>query len=395
MTVNESRSEAVFEEFLEQVKQALEHLYDFPYLQQHPLAVETAESSGEAGKRLRRELIAAIEALNPGSGVSFRAPHARLYNLLHLYYVENMTILEAAYELGISERQAYRDLRRGQENIALALWNARSTANEAQRDPANMQSEVDSLKIQFRRVNVTDLLRHAIAAVEKLAAQRDIHFELEIPTEDSASYVYTDLILAQQIVVNTLSYVVRHSEPGIVTICLTSGPVLVEMRYQRKPETDTLPEFNPVAMQLSERLGWSLTHGDLEGDMRLTTLTIISGTSRILVIDDNPRFVELLTRYLTNHAYVIVAASNGADGLRMAQEVQPDVIILDVMMPEVDGWELLQRIRMNPQLEHIPILVCSVFYDPELAQSLGASMSIVKPVSQDQILTALDQLIAL
>jgi CheY-like chemotaxis protein len=171
--------------------------------------------------------------------------------------------------------------------------------------------------------------------------------------------------------------------------------VLVEMRYQRKPETDTLPEFNPVAMQLSERLGWSLTHGDLEGDMRLTTLTIISGTSRILVIDDNPRFVELLTRYLTNHAYVIVAASNGADGLRMAQEVQPDVIILDVMMPEVDGWELLQRIRMNPQLEHIPILVCSVFYDPELAQSLGASMSIVKPVSQDQILTALDQLIAL
>jgi hypothetical protein len=198
MTVNESRSEAVFEEFLEQAKQALEHLYDFPYLQQHPLAAETAESSGEAGKRLRRELIAAIEALNPGPGVSFRAPHARLYNLLHLYYVENMTILEAAYELGISERQAYRDLRRGQENIALSLWNARSTANEAQRNPANIQSEVDSLKIQFRRVNVTDLLRHAIAAVEKLAAQRDIHFELETPTEDSAGYVYTDLILADR-----------------------------------------------------------------------------------------------------------------------------------------------------------------------------------------------------
>lgn len=395
MTVDERPGEAVFEEFLEQVKQALEHLYDFPYLQQHPLAADIAEASNEAGKRLRRELIAAIEALNPGPGVSFRAPHARIYNLLHLYYVENMTIMEAAYELGISERQAYRDLRRGQENIALARWNARNAEGETHISSANMQSEVDNLKIQFRRVNVTDLLRHAIAAVEKLAAQRDVQFVLETPAEDIDVYVYTDNSLAQQIMVNTLSYAVRHSESGVVGIHLVSSPVQVTMRYQQKTETEILPEFNPVAMQLSERLGWTLTHDDLEDNTRLTTLNIISGTSRILLIDDNPRFVELLTRYLTNHAYVIVAASNGADGLRMVQEMQPDLIILDVMMPEVDGWELFQRIRMNPQIENIPILVCSVFYDPELAQSLGASMSLAKPVSQDQILHALEQLIAL
>src|SRR6266568_823509 len=95
---------ALFEAFIEQVKQVLEHLYDFAYLQQHPLArfydSRSDLSTRTAGHQLRYELIKVIESVKPNSAAHFRAPDARLYNMLHLYYVENLTIQEAAIELG-------------------------------------------------------------------------------------------------------------------------------------------------------------------------------------------------------------------------------------------------------------------------------------------------------
>jgi CheY-like chemotaxis protein len=70
----------------------------------------------------------------------------------------------------------------------------------------------------------------------------------------------------------------------------------------------------------------------------------------------------------------------------------PDAIILDVMMPEMDGWEFLQRLRARPETALIPVVICSIFNDPELAYSLGASLYLPKPVSRDNVLKALRQL---
>src|SRR3954468_5952578 len=111
----------MYEEFVEQVKQALEHLYDFAYLQQHQLA-RFYDGKGDlstraAGRQLRQELIDTIESFQPNSDLHFRAADARIYNNLHLIYMENLTIQETADELGLSKRQAYRDLKRGQELI--------------------------------------------------------------------------------------------------------------------------------------------------------------------------------------------------------------------------------------------------------------------------------------
>jgi CheY-like chemotaxis protein len=62
------------------------------------------------------------------------------------------------------------------------------------------------------------------------------------------------------------------------------------------------------------------------------------------------------------------------------------------MMPEVDGWEVLQTLRMRPQTATTPVIICSVINDPELAYSLGASLVLPKPVSRDKVLSALRQL---
>ena len=112
----------------------------------------------------------------------------------------------------------------------------------------------------------------------------------------------------------------------------------------------------------------------------------------VLVIDDNDGLVKLVQRYLTDRDCRVIAATNGEEGLRLAQELLPDAIVLDVMMPEMDGWELLQRLRNRPQTATIPVIICSVISDPELAYSLGAALSLPKPISRRDVMDALHQL---
>jgi CheY-like chemotaxis protein len=69
------------------------------------------------------------------------------------------------------------------------------------------------------------------------------------------------------------------------------------------------------------------------------------------------------------------------------------VVLLDVMMPEVDGWELLGQLRQNPATSHLPVVVCTILPQEELARSLGANAFLQKPISRDDFLRVLDELL--
>ena len=163
------------------------------------------------------------------------------------------------------------------------------------------------------------------------------------------------------------------------------------MRYQAAPGAAS-PVFGPVVAQLSELLGWSIAQTTPAGSRHEIIITMGGPGATILVIDDNPGFVDLLNAYLTQHACRVLSATNGQEGLRIAQEATPAAIVLDVMMPDMDGWELLQRLRVHPQTMHVPVIVCSVLANPDLARSLGATLVLPKPVSQGDVLSALQHL---
>jgi CheY-like chemotaxis protein len=143
--------------------------------------------------------------------------------------------------------------------------------------------------------------------------------------------------------------------------------------------------------QLIDRLGWRVEQHTHTGGANIT-LHIATNKPSILIIDDNEGLVELLERYLTGHTCRVVSAKSGREGLRLAETVKADAIVLDVMMPGMDGWELLQRLRAAPATAAVPVIVCSVFNDPKLAYSLGASLFLNKPVSRSDVLGALRQL---
>ena len=117
-----------------------------------------------------------------------------------------------------------------------------------------------------------------------------------------------------------------------------------------------------------------------------------SSRTTVMVIDDNEGWGELLNRFLQGFDCLVVSTQGDTESLRRAEELNPSAIILDVMMPDKDGWEILQRFRALPATANVPIIVCSVFNDPQLAYSLGASAFISKPTDQKIILEALKQL---
>lgn len=389
---------AVPEVFIEQVRQALEHLYDFPYLERHSLALEdksVADRAAEtAGQRLRRELLSAVETLSPGPSVPFRSPGARLYNLLHLHYVEGMTIQETARELFISLRQAYRDLRRGEESVAAVLWARHSSSAPQKAESAetfSVQTEVDRLETHPRPTDMRQLIQYAEKAVERLAQQCAVAFQVEAPAVPVI--VSTDPVVAQQVLVNTLSYAVQQSQPGTLVLKLATdkGQASCTLRYKVDPGATSALVIHAVVAQLADRLGWKVDQEDQPGNARAVTLHMTAQDRIVLVIDDNAGLVELLERYLVGTSCRVVAATSGQEGLQLAQELLPNAILLDVMMPGMDGWELLQILRTRQQTANLPVIICSVFNDPELAHSLGATLFLPKPISRDSVLNALRQ----
>jgi CheY-like chemotaxis protein len=139
-----------------------------------------------------------------------------------------------------------------------------------------------------------------------------------------------------------------------------------------------------VAAQ-SGNLSFDLSPGGWSAEIVLP----VALTPTIVVIDDNRSLIELFQRYLAGHRVVVAGASSGEEAAALLRQVSPQAIVLDVMMPHQDGWEVLQRLRQDTALAETPIIVCSVLREHELALSLGASDTLVKPVSQSALLDAL------
>ncbi len=119
-----------------------------------------------------------------------------------------------------------------------------------------------------------------------------------------------------------------------------------------------------------------------------------SAVQSVLVIDDDPAIRDILTRVLMAEGIRSLTASDGAEGLARAREHQPDLIILDVMMPKIDGWSVLSALKSDPQLADIPVIMQSVRDDRDLGFMLGASEYLVKPVDRGKLVSLLRQHIA-
>jgi signal transduction histidine kinase/ActR/RegA family two-component response regulator len=103
----------------------------------------------------------------------------------------------------------------------------------------------------------------------------------------------------------------------------------------------------------------------------------------ILVIDDDPAVRDLMSRYLIKSGFHAVTAADGEEGLKLAKKIRPRVITLDVVMPGMDGWGILRRLKADPELADIPVIMVTIVDNEVRGLNLGASSYLVKPVDRD------------
>jgi DNA-binding response OmpR family regulator len=111
---------------------------------------------------------------------------------------------------------------------------------------------------------------------------------------------------------------------------------------------------------------------------------------RILVVDDDPHAVEILTRMLAREGYACVSAAGGAAALELLRQQPVDVILLDVMMPEMDGLQVCARLRADEMLREIPVILLTAKDDMDTrsqGMALGVSEYLTKPINKHELFT--------
>ena len=115
------------------------------------------------------------------------------------------------------------------------------------------------------------------------------------------------------------------------------------------------------------------------------------GNCTVLVIDDDPQVCEMMQRFLAEDGFRVVTANSGDEGLALARNLKPCAITLDVIMPSMDGWAVLNALKNDPELADIPVIMLTIVDDKNMGYALGAADYLVKPLSRERLRTVLER----
>ncbi len=392
------------EQFSKWVHSALGRLYDAPYLQGHPLAKmllgEEAQNPLARGQNLRRVLLDAIQALQPEPGRPALSPDWRAYRILELRYIEGLSLDEVMTELAVGKSQFFRDQARILETLVDILWNQRretvaapgSAGSEEASQHQVIQAETGRLvtSANWEVLEVVSILNDLGPIVFPLASSRGARIQVD---PSAAIRVHADRIMVRQALLNLITHALAITQNKEVAISGQAGDKEVRLCV-RTQILGTLSAHPPypgleICAHLMTAMGGDLRLDETAPDWQAVLAWPETEPRSLLIVDDNDELITLFRRYLAGQDWLVRWANCGAEARQRIMETKPTVIMLDVMMPEEDGWEILVSLKTNEATRNIPIIICSVAQELQLAESLGASGYLPKPVSQADLVKAL------
>jgi len=405
----------VRETFARWVHDACSHLYDSHHLQNHPLGSlltpAYAESDGfQRSQLLRRILLDAIQSLRPQPKTPAQSYDWRLYSLLELRYLERLNPTEAMQQLSLSKSQFFRDQARALELVSDLLWRHVQTPEEAIRAIQGQHSPVVDVgavgvgdadvqmafpETTWRLIHLAELLEDLLPIVQPLADRHqtvvEVHSLYNLPP------VRGNRVMLRQVLLSVLTYAITSTAQKVVVQGASEpGQTMLSFHFGLETEEGTADESAPaqgsrltLAAQVMEAVGGVLSEQRQSEAQTIVLRWPATRQKTLLMIDDNQGLAELFRRYLTSGPWQIVWAKNGGEARQALDRMTPSVILLDIMMPEEDGWEILLEMQQHPVARQAPILICSVVNEPSLAESLGAAGYLAKPISQEALLAAL------
>jgi CheY-like chemotaxis protein len=398
-------------EFNQWVAEAYQYLYDWAYLRTHPLA-ELLFSDPQINRKQKAEelyqlLLKLLDELDSGHPPAFSRPWRR-HRLLVLRYVDGKDIEAVSDELSVSKRQYYREHEAALEAVSDLLWdryltrvqppsmlNTEATPGDAYQNL--LRKETAYLEQTDRYCQVSEVIEGIRLLTQEMLNKRGLKLFITGPDE-ILSPVAVRYHVLRQIILGLLGYWIEMGGPGEITLAAeqNGAVVMLSIIYTSLGEMNLVIKNRDSLSSVQELAALN--------DLKLTIQTIRSAISgftvampaaalkTILVVDDNNDILELMQRYLSANHYNVVSARSGREALQLAQQIRPYAISLDLMMPEQDGWDLLQILKNQADTRHIPVLVCSVLRQKELALSLGASAFLEKPITEQNLLAVMQLL---
>jgi len=400
--------------FVRHVKDALDNLYDPVHLQVHPLIDALTlrrlprETGGEA---LRKLLWQAVDALKPPDSVPLHRPEWLSYRLLSLHYIQLFDQEAVQRDLGLAERTFYRRLQEAVEAVASVLWDSyragggrpgeRPQISGPAADPEHLARQKALRLIQDGRrqvVSLNDVASSAVETVLPLFEQQGCSLALDVPADLPSTSA--DPAVLHQIVVNMLLGGIEVAAGRALALSVAHRGDEVIWRVSglakgRSPEE--LVSLSPIALsrELAEGgVGELWVDRDAEGAPILALSIALIAPATILVIDDDADARHLLGRVLGVHGYVVQEAHSSEGVQAILSAAAPDLILLDVLMPQEDGWKLLQRLKTQDDTAPIPVVICSVLGQTDLATALGAAAVVQKPISEEALIETVGQVLA-
>ena len=295
--------------------------------------------------------------------------------------------------------------------------------------------EAGRVDLYLERFDLAQMLQEAVATVSPLIAKNDNQLVSEFG--DDLGQIRADLTKVRQALFNLLSNAAKFTSGGTVTLTAERQRredgdwILLSVTdtgigipadkldhvFEEFSQADDSTTRNfggtglglPISRRFCQMMGGDITIGSEPGKGSTFTIElpaavdaleaaktmagidateerqIPAGTHPVLVIDDDPDSRDLLKRTLEGDGYVVATAASGDDGLRLAQELVPTLITLDVMMPGMDGWAVLQQLKADPVTAAIPVMMVTISGEKEMGSTLGAVEHLTKPVDRNTL----------
>ncbi len=295
--------------------------------------------------------------------------------------------------------------------------------------------EAGKMEVHLETFEVAPLIRDLNSVMRPLIERKNNQLVIESPP--AIGSMQADRIKVRQCLLNLLSNAGKFTEKGVITLAVNREPKkgsdwllfrVSDTGIGMTPEqmAKLFRAFTQGDDSTSRRyggtgLGLALTRKFCQmmgGDVYVSsepgkgstftielpavsskkTSTIIptlpavvprSSNGSILVIDDDPAVHQLIADALKTEGFTLKFASNGREGLRLAKELRPAVITLDVLMPEMDGWVVLSLLKDDPDLANIPVVMLTVRADQDFGFAMGVADYLQKPIDRDRFISVL------
>ncbi len=290
--------------------------------------------------------------------------------------------------------------------------------------------EAGKMELAFDEVNMADVVNSVLSTMTGYVKDKPVN--LKSVVEPNLPTVRADTIRLRQVLLNLLSNAAKFTDEGDIVVKVEtkigdnkrrhmqisvtdSGPGIAKQDQEKLFQAFSQVDDSPTRKTGGTGLGLAICqelvrmHGGTiwvesevgKGSTFRFTLPLFHKEDEtapapaqkiILAIDDDRQVISLYERYLQPQGYEVVALTEPARAVERAKALKPFAITLDVMMPAIDGWQVLDMLKADPETRAIPIIVCSILEDQEKGFSLGAADYLTKPILEDDLLNALDRL---